>query len=456
MVAMCDNAKVNIMSLVYLGFVVASGLFAVNISEWLYVVLRTVLFVTYISVVDIDKKLLAKSMILLGVFYVLYFWVDYMNSDGFIGCRGLMRQRNHWAFAQFLVVPFCYYAISNGFWRKTANIIMFLMSVNIILLSSRTAILALLIAGYIMLCDVMANKHARGWIRRDKTWIIASLIFIAIFFPWKKFADTETMRYRIEQWKSTASMIASNPTGVGAGNWSIKFPEYAKNIDYPTAYNKKSFRFPHNDYLWTMAETGILGGCAYIAMFATAIYYAFKKKEAWLLMALGGYVASSMFTAHYERPFATLMAATFIAMSYRTINVKWKKFMIIPLVFVIVVFGFRYRSSQWNKKLRSSNNWQEVLDCTKGYSVFSTLTYTGLPYHWWGGMAHLKMNNQDMAAVSLEKAYKYNTGNIHVINGYGISKAISGDIDEAKKQFKYALSICPEFKDAKDNLAKVK
>lgn len=442
------DARVNVMALCYLAFVFVSGLFAANISEWFYVALRAMLFVTYLSIVKIDRKLLAKTVILLGVIYIIYFWIDYSRVGNFPECKGLMKQRNYWAFAHFLVIPFCYYAVKNNIWKKVAVMVGLLMVTNILLLASRTALVALFAAGCASMVDLAG---IRGWTRRDKTWAVASvvaLVVIMCFLPWGKILNSKSMHYRMEQWKPTVVMIVDNPAGVG--NWHIEFPAYAAGIDYPDAFDKENFRFPHNDYLWIFAEIGILGGLCYIAMFGVAIREAFRNKETWLLMALCGYMASAMFTAHHERPFASMMIATLLAGYGQKINLP--RTILIFLVGALVVFGYRHRSNVWNKKLRHADGWQEVIECTKGRSVFSTLTFTGLPYDWWEGTALLKLNKPEQAAPILKRAYYLNPNNVHVINGFGISKAINKDSEGAEKQFNRALEICPDFKDAKDNL----
>ena len=54
-----------------------------------------------------------------------------------------------------------------------------------------------------------------------------------------------------------------------------------------------------------------------------------------------------------------------------------------------------------------------------------------------------------------EIAYKQNPNNIHVLNGMGIASMHKGEKESAKKYFKEALRICPEFVDAKKNLEKL-
>jgi tetratricopeptide (TPR) repeat protein len=291
-----------------------------------------------------------------------------------------------------------------------------------------------------------------------------------------------SLRYRFEQWKYTTSMIKENPFGVGAGNWWIVFPKYASGIEYPSAFESAMFRHPHNDFVLACAETGVLGALAYIGMFVAAIvknkepWLVFglvgyvivanfsgayigmfvaaivKNKEPWLVFGLVGYVIVANFSGSHERAFASLMAATFIAMSFEGVRFKYVKLVIPVLLFALVVFGFRYRASCFNKQIKRATEWSEVIEYTKGRSVFSTLTYHGLPFYWWHGISALKTDDIETAKIMFEKAYKDNPYNIHVINGMGIKYGLEQDVKMARSYFKKAIDICPDFDDANKNL----
>ena len=444
LVAMSKSAKLNWFALGYLGFVLMSGIFAVNISEWVYAMCRAVLLVAYISVVDIDRKLFAKTMICLGVVFAGYFWWDYLTNES---VRGLMRMKNFWAAAHFFVIPFCYYAVTKKFWKNIAIVVAVAMVLNIFVISSRSAILALLISVAII---GFSNKKTRIYVCIGGLCVILAMTICS-----PSAFDTVSFQHRIIQWKPAVRLIQDNIFGVGAGNYWIVFPKYACDIDYPRAFTGKFFRHPHNDYLWIFSEIGVGGFLCYLGMMISALYCAIKKKMTWLVIGIAGYMTIAFFSASHERAFATIMIATMISMAVKGQKIKYIKVIIPVLLCAMVVFGYRYKASCWNKKLRACRGqWQEVIDCSNG-NVFATLTHTGLPYLWWSGMANLKTDRPELAAVELAQAYKYNPYNIHAINGNGISKAINGDIEGARHQFEYALEICPDFVDAKANLEKI-
>lgn len=73
---------------------------------------------------------------------------------------------------------------------------------------------------------------------------------------------------RVTMWANTLPMIADHPQGVGPGNWQYLYPAYDSG---EVSWKGGTPRRPHNDYIWMTAELGILGGAAYVGLFAVAL-----------------------------------------------------------------------------------------------------------------------------------------------------------------------------------------
>ena len=74
----------------------------------------------------------------------------------------------------------------------------------------------------------------------------------------------ESSGIRIISWKQSLALVKEDPLfGVGVGNWKINVLKYENRIapDYTYYY------YNHNDFIQTTAETGILGGLLFIALF---------------------------------------------------------------------------------------------------------------------------------------------------------------------------------------------
>ena len=446
-IALCTReirvGKIHILALGFFICALASYPAAINKSEWLYSVLRIVLMISYLSVAEIDMKIFSKTMVLLGVIFTIYFWYEYYHTGSFLKCSGLMGQRNYWACANFFVLPFCYYAKRH--WKLLSSMIAVSMLANILLLQSRTAILAVILSGIVL---ALTDKKLR-------IYAIAAVYFIIAGVFYFNLTNTESLGYRLEQWDYTLNMIQEHPMGVGAGNWWIEFPNYAFETSYPGAFYKEIFRFPHNDYLWICAEIGIFGFVCYLGMIVLSLCYAWHTRQNYLLIGLSGIVSISFFTAMYERAFLTMMVVTFIALACPRKPVKQPKILLSLLIFALVVFGFRYRASTWNKKLKLVDP-KKAATMAHGYSIFSTMSYNGVPWHWYKGIDNYEKKNISLSFEQLNRAYRYNPNNIFVINGMGIATATKGNYIFAKAHFKRAIEICPDFPEAKENLAKLR
>ena len=104
---------------------------------------------------------------------------------------------------------------------------------------------------------------------------------------------------RLRRWEATMRLVKEKPLfGEGAGDW--------KTVKYKYGLYDNSVT-PHNDYLWVMSDSGLVGFVFYILLFILAFIYLFR---AWyraedpddrllalcLLFGLVGYMAIQSFT----------------------------------------------------------------------------------------------------------------------------------------------------------------
>lgn len=427
--------KVHFFALGFLGCVLLSGIQAINKSEWMYAVTGVFLAVVFLSVVRVDMKLLSKAVVLLGVIFIVYFWWDYSHIGIFKQCRGLMRQRNIWAAAHFLVLPFCWYLIKDNRWKWFSVFIASMMALNICLLQSRSVMLALIISSFVF----------------DKR-IGLLLVIAATYYA---FINTAALQYafhlRWVQWEATFDMIKANPWGVGAGNWMIQFPEYSQGVDFPRAHSYVNFRFPHNDFLWIWAETGIIGIACYVGMILTAMKNASKP----ILLGLIGYVVIASFSAPHERPFTSLMLMVLIASACNmTYTLKRPDIVLTGLIFCAIVFGFRLKSHIHSKLMR--NDIPKIAyHAGRAYSPFSKIDLDGYPWFWWIGTVSLANKDYYTAHKQFELGHEQSPYKVFSLNSMGIIHIAVGEPKEAKTYFDKALLIAPHCQEVQGNLERL-
>jgi hypothetical protein len=252
----------------------------------------------------------------------------------------------------------------------------------------------------------------------------------------------DSIMLRIVQWKPTVVMIMANPFGVGAGNFVVQFPNYARGMIYPDAFHTTAFRFPHNDYLWICSEIGVLGLSAWLWMIVSSIKSASKP----IMIGIVGYLVISMFTSLNERVFTSIVFAVMIGVSMpRTITLRHTKCIALVLLFVLVVFGFRLNADYHFNQAKMHREPERIV---KAESWFSTLSYTGAPYKT--GIYTETHDYKDAL-----KAYTLNPYNIQTLNMMGIAHERIGRPDRAKWCYVEALDICSDYKDAQINLQRL-
>ncbi|MBN1593060.1 MAG: tetratricopeptide repeat protein [Candidatus Coatesbacteria bacterium] len=85
--------------------------------------------------------------------------------------------------------------------------------------------------------------------------------------------DDQPIRFRILTWRSTLSMIAEHPLGVGMANYEMLYPEYRTVEEHRMTGRFKKVQRAHNEYLQTTAELGAQGLVAFMFLIV-AIYWA--------------------------------------------------------------------------------------------------------------------------------------------------------------------------------------
>lgn len=135
--------------------------------------------------------------------------------------------------------------------------------------------------------------------------------------------SNETTGGRLFNYFSAIDYIKNNPIlGCGVGNWKVASIPYESEVsnDLFVSYHV------HNDFLEITAETGLLGGFLFIAVFVLILYYGllryFRETSAEsrilisvILMAVGCYMVDAFLNFPLERPIMQFYFAALLAIS---------------------------------------------------------------------------------------------------------------------------------------------
>lgn len=129
--------------------------------------------------------------------------------------------------------------------------------------------------------------------------------------------DGRFYMYRIawNHWSHAA--LSTKLFGYGNGSMGYNFPFWQVQAgQVPGQRWYDYFMWIHSDWLQTLVEQGMLGFAAYLNLFVFACIEA-NKKSAWLLSAVAGYGAMSIFNFPCHLPVHALVGVSLAAMAFR-------------------------------------------------------------------------------------------------------------------------------------------
>lgn len=427
---------------------------AINVSESFYgtsVVYLSLVFLIA-AILFLDRRTVAKAITVLALLFGLYgFW--FLVVSPFYWQTGTMGNRNLWSSALFLLLPFCVFAMR--YWWRIGLLAALLITANLILLSTRSVMVGLFVfAITLALCYgrtfPRGNEFVRLGLRIIALLIVANLTYRFNF-------NTTSLQQRFTMWSASAEMIRDRPLGVGAGNWSVTFPYYCSAVpDMPELHTKIFTRGPHNDFFWVFSELGVIGGAAYLAIFAVAVYNCIKGRNYVILAGILGFaLGPAFFSFPKSRAFLLLMSLLLMAMTIekrKPLYISRRKICLAgSLVIVglsVVLFGFceRYRMDRHARIIRyarKQSDWETVAAHTKRMSWFYTLDSTTMPMWFYKGEASFYAADTTEALVNFLIAFRHNPSHVHNLNNMATCLALHGLYEESITCLNRALKIRP-------------
>lgn len=416
--------------------------------------------------------------------------------------RGSSANKNLLSSALFLCIPFYCIGLQQSVKSKFLSLFA-LIPTLLVLITIRTR--AVLIGLFIFIVLLICYKVKQRFSIQKKYFLISGIAIIALaistyFFYAKSKADElnkpvtgETQRYvtrlldsgtfesRILFWKNSIQMWKENPVlGVGLGNWQIEFSKYGLNNfkDYKIVNGQSTLQRPHNDFIWILCETGILGLSAYLLIFGIIFYQLYtlirqaktsaeKWKFFFIFSALAGYMVISFFDFPYERIEHQIIIMLFFALvssaylkKINARNTYFSRFLfilIIPIAYSFLVTLYRFSGEKHTVKMynaKLTGNWNETIyESKKANSYFYRLDNSSMPLSWYEGIGHFNENRPEESQECFEKAYQLSPYNIQVITNLASTYQVNGKVDEAIELYNEALKISKDFDEAKLNLA---
>ncbi|NOZ35244.1 MAG: hypothetical protein GXO80_08095 [Chlorobi bacterium] len=500
--------------------------YSINKADGVFEFLKIVLFSTLIYTFTLFYKdnliffkkftdiisILTVLVLFIGIFqlFSLYDKKEF-SHQAMYQIKSVFTNKNIFAEFLLLLLPVSVYKILYG--KKILKIISFLNIVfiiffSIVLLSRATwvAFILSVFSTFLFLFFFIKNdfyKLINKAFKNKFTWIfllffsvitISSVIFYSkkdTFETFEKQVSTFTnfdrikKEDRVQLWEKTLSLIKEDVIfGHGLSSWKIEILKYG-NKNLHSEDNITFYQRPHNDYLWILAEQGLIGLFLYLSLFIILFYYIVKiiktteNKEIkiyfilniWILFS---FLISSVFNFPRERIehnilLSILSAVIIIYYNKQNINKRLsvnnrqvRKISLItaPIILFAVFVGImRMKGEFYVKKAfesRLKNNYKKTIEyIADANSVFYRIDPFSTPIIWYQGEANFYLNNIDAAFKNFKNANEINPNHIHVLNNLATCFELKKDHSSAIKYYKKAIKISPNFDESLLNLCAV-
>ncbi|MCP4634046.1 MAG: O-antigen ligase family protein, partial [candidate division Zixibacteria bacterium] len=291
---------------IYLISIIISVSNALNVYEVIWGFLKTITFLNFLSVFILlfsksknYERIITKLITVYSIIIIAYGIYELLSlilggkldlENTYLVTAGF-RLRNLYSQMLFLTLPFTIFGIYlfRGFWRHISLTATLSVIALIPMLMTRSVWFGITLATLSsLIVFFLYNKH----LKISKKSINRSILFLLIIVVlisgsvvvYSRLDSFETFRYRINEafnfkhgsastrlmlWDTTLDMIKNSPiTGIGAENWKLIYPKFSGAYEYSPAGEALTPRRPHNDFLWVLSETGIIGCLLFIAIFS--------------------------------------------------------------------------------------------------------------------------------------------------------------------------------------------
>ena len=459
------------------------------------------------------EKLFKSSIVLFLIVFFFgcyqYFGITHLNEETLYSVNGLNGHKNLFSSFLFLNLFFlitAFHKLTKG-WKKAAGICLILNLVFIFLLKTKAVWLGLIIFvfafGIIYLWQLNSKKIKINHYAFLVIFILATNVFF--FFGLESFINKgiqsdspsthlatdkpkilTSEQERLVLWNKTYYMIKAHPfAGVGMGNWQIYFPDASLSGLWRAEDLNYTFQRPHNDFLWILSETGIIGFNLFLFFLFSSIIFLLKtinnvledrSLQFHLTLCFSfilGYFSISFFDFPKERIEHIIWVNVMLGIvyfyikehlslpNYINFSLTRIKFVLpmIVLIFVVCIGILRYKGEYYMKRLLFYKNHNENYNLIgEGRAAFSfaySIDPTSIPIHWYTGNANAVIQNYEGAHKDFLMAYKFNPYNRNVLNDLASSYFFMANLDSAKKYYRESARISPRFDDPKLNMAAI-
>jgi len=419
------------------------------------------------------------------------------------GITGLMGNVNLFAGYLLMLLPFCIVGVVllRGFWRFGAVLAAVNSFFLIVLLQGRSVWMGAGAGIAVFALAIFIKPKLFGFGSKTRFLVVsgtalfalALTLFLKLSPPENPISSrmravfSEDIRFadggRLMIWRETLKMFYDHfPFGVGAGNFTLHLQGYRKEGRLDFSQIDSRWNQPHNDYLWILAEKGVLGFITFVVALILAssngirsIFQTRNLHESWIataaLAALAGYLVDSFFSFPLERVnHQTVLAIVLATLAARSETEKRHNISFGPLrigifagvAFAAVGVGFTIAIVSLNqehhvalaREAMSRGHWSTMQKHSQlARTPLRTLDTYAVPVSFLEGFALMKKGNLDKAKPLIQGADRDNPDRFYILNNLAVIHAAQGEDQKAGEIFERLCRLYPEEPEAACNLA---
>lgn len=426
------------------------------------------------------QLILCSSSIVIVYAAIQFLDVDIYNRSSTFRIRSFFEHKNVLAEYLFLCLPFLIFGLKNSFEHKNKLKLLAFFSVIvstlilIFLLQTRAIILSLFITSIILL--IFFGQKLNIQIRIKYIFIILATIILLITFFNSQLIDLvniESLAERTLIWKKTIQLINDNLLfGVGPGNWKFAYMQYGISEIENISQNHYTFQKPHNDFLWILAENGIIGFMLVVFAISLLVYKYIKTPKLEisattkvLVAFLLGFLIDCFFGFPKEKILSIILVSIYVVLISR--NLKFKKritqnHQIISLIlFVVLIFNscvsfYRIKGEFYTKQIyknMESKDFNSLIEnADKAKSNFYQTDLNSIPIAYYEGFAYSQLHKLDKVFICSKQAFELCPYNFEVINNYAYVLMRFNQLAQAKRLLYQSYKINSKYEKTCYNL----
>lgn len=435
--------------------------------------------------------------------------IDYSISSS-------LGNKNFFSETLLLILPFTglTFLTGNRFWRVFSLSMAVLILILLVILQTWSTWMALVFGAITIALMIFWNRNRIFKTSSERkyammagfTILMVPLIAVVLFFssadsnPVKEKAaaifavitgreqatqltSQKSVNERLIMWQNAVRVIKDHPwKGTGLANLKLVAPAYGLNSQKHMVDGKIRYTHPHNEFLFSAAETGIPGLALYATMMILLFIYtlslsgkakSFGELIPFALFAffIAGFAAISLVSMPSTRFYPWILffiTASVLIAEKNKMETAAKK---IPMQVTAIVLAISivagaasiyigYRRLKHDFAL----SYALLSDRKKQYPIMKRhletinrkifpLDATATPIAWYLGYTTFYMGDRASAFNYFKEAVETNPNHLMALNDLGTGYNLSGQPDSAIYFYEKALTIEPEFKDARINLS---